>query len=158
MPKGNFLIGKISVTRFGSLREAYLAPTISSIVERRGLVPSTEVSHLQLLKLIERSPGLSQRELSRELGVSLGKTHYLLRALVEKGLVKANNFRRNDNKLAYAYLLTPIGVREKLRMTRDYLRRKELEYETIVAEIEALRSELGTALRNEGYPVTDPKR
>ncbi len=101
-----------------------------------------EVSHLQLLKLLERTPGLSQRELSRELGVSLGKTHYLLRALVEKGLVKANNFRRNDNKLAYAYLLTPAGVREKIRMTRDYLRRKEVEYEVILAEIDALRSEL----------------
>jgi len=107
------------------------------------------VSHLQLLKLIERSPGLSQRELSRELGVSLGKTHYLLRALVEKGWVKANNFRRNDNKLAYAYLLTPMGVREKLRMTRDYLRRKEIEYETIVAEIDLLRSELRTEMEEE---------
>ena len=101
-----------------------------------------EVSHLQLLKLLERTPGLSQRELSRELGVSLGKTHYLLRALVEKGLVKANNFRRNDNKLAYAYMLTPTGVREKVRMTRDYLRRKEAEYEAILSEIDTLRSEL----------------
>lgn len=112
-------------------------------------MPPSEVSHLQLLKLIERSPGLSQRELSRELGVSLGKTHYLLRALVEKGWVKANNFRRNDNKLAYAYLLTPMGVREKLRMTRDYLRRKEIEYETIVAEIDLLRSELRTEMGEE---------
>lgn len=149
---------KISATRFSALRETCLAPTIRSIVERRGLVPPAEVSHLQLLKLIERSPGLSQRELSRELGVSLGKTHYLLRALVEKGLVKANNFRRNDNKLAYAYLLTPVGVREKLRMTRDYLRRKELEYETIVAEIDALRSELGADLQDEGHPVPDQGR
>lgn len=112
-------------------------------------MPPTEVSHLQLLKLIERSPGLSQRELARELGVSLGKTHYLLHALVEKGLVKANNFRRNDNKLAYAYLLTPTGVREKIRMTRDYLRRKEIEYETIVAEIDALRSELRSEAQEE---------
>ena len=100
------------------------------------------MAHFQLLKLIERSPGLSQRELARELGVSLGKTHYLLRALVEKGLVKANNFRRNDNKLAYAYLLTPVGVSEKVRLARDYLRRKEVEYQTIVAEIEALRTEI----------------
>lgn len=105
-------------------------------------MPPSEVAHLQLLKLIERTPGSSQRELSRELGVSLGKTHYLLRALVEKGLVKASNFRRNDNKLAYAYLLTAAGVREKVRMTRDYLRRKESEYEAIVAEIAILRSEV----------------
>lgn len=103
-----------------------------------------ETAHLQLLKLLERSPDLSQRELARELGVSLGKANYLLRALVEKGWVKANNFRRNDNKLAYAYLLTPVGVSEKLRMTRDYLRRKETEYLAIVAEIEALRSEIGS--------------
>lgn len=106
------------------------------------MTPS-EAAHLQLLKLIEQTPDLSQRDLARELGVSLGKAHYLLRALVEKGWVKANNFRRNDNKLAYAYLLTPVGVGEKLRLTRDYLRRKELEYQAIVAEIAALRSEIG---------------
>lgn len=106
------------------------------------MTPS-EAAHLQLLKLIERTPDLSQRDLAREMGVSLGKAHYLLRALVEKGWVKANNFRRNDNKLAYAYLLTPVGVGEKLRLTRDYLRRKELEYQAIVAEIAALRSEIG---------------
>jgi len=105
-------------------------------------LPPAEVSHLQLLKLIESAPGLSQRELSRALGVSLGKTHYLLRALVEKGLVKADNFRRNDNKLAYAYLLTPVGMSEKIRLTRDYLKRKEVEYQTIVAEIEILRAEV----------------
>lgn len=106
------------------------------------MTPS-EAAHLQLLKLIERTPDLSQRDLARELGVSLGKAHYLLRALVEKGWVKANNFRRNDNKLAYVYLLTPVGVREKLRLTRDYLRRKEHEYQTIVTEIAALRREIG---------------
>lgn len=105
-------------------------------------MPSADTAHLQLLKLIERSPGLSQRDLARELGVSLGKAHYVLRALVEKGWVKANNFRRNDNKLAYAYLLTPVGVSEKIRMTRDYLRHKEREYTAIVAEIESLRREV----------------
>lgn len=105
-------------------------------------MPSVETAHLQLLKLIESSPGLSQRDLARELGVSLGKTHYVLKALVEKGWVKANNFRRNDNKLAYAYLLTPVGVREKIRLTRDYLRHKEQEYTAIVAEIESLRREV----------------
>lgn len=101
-----------------------------------------DAAHFQVLKLIERTPDLSQRELARELGVSLGKAHYLLRALVEKGWVKVNNFRRNDNKLAYAYLLTPAGVSEKIRLARDYLWRKEIEYRAIVAEIEALRSEV----------------
>lgn len=120
----------------------------------------SETAHLQLLKLIERTPSLSQRELARELGVSLGKTHYLLRALVEKGWVKASNFRRNDNKLAYAYLLTPTGASEKIRLTRDYLHRKEAEYWAIVAEIEALRSEIGSqsdverADGREAFPVS----
>lgn len=98
-----------------------------------------EAARLQLLKLIERAPGLSQCEL----GVSLGKSHYLLWALVEKGLVKANNFRRNDNNLACAYLLTPAGVSEKVRLARDCLRRSEAEYPAIVAEIAALRNEIG---------------
>jgi EPS-associated MarR family transcriptional regulator len=104
-----------------------------------------EAAHLQLLKLIERAPDFSQRELARELGVSLGKAHYLLRALVGKGWVKANNFRRNDSQSAYAYLLTPAGIGEKIRLTRDYLRRKEAEYQSIVAEIAALRSEIASA-------------
>lgn len=101
-----------------------------------------EIAHLNLLKILERTPSVSQRELSRELGVSLGKAHYLLCALAEKGLVKANNFRRADNKIAYAYLLTPKGVAEKIRLTCDYLRLKECEYEMILTEIEALRVEV----------------
>lgn len=116
-------------------------------------MPPSDVAHFHLLKLIEREPGLSQRELARALGVSLGKTHYLLRALVEKGLVKANNFRRNDNKLAYAYLLTPVGVSEKIRLTRDYLQRKEAEYQAILAEIEALRTEISAQEISDGIGV-----
>ena len=71
--------------------------------------------HLRLLRILEASPEISQRQLAGELGVSLGKTHYLLRALLEKGLVKAVGFRRHGNKLAYLYLLTPAGVSEKLQ-------------------------------------------
>ena len=80
--------------------------------------------------------------LARALGVSLGKTHYLLKALLDKGLVKVNNFRRSDNKLAYAYLLTPSGIAAKLDLTRAFLRLKEDEYRAVREEIERLRREL----------------
>lgn len=99
---------------------------------------------LRLLQIVEASPDVSQRQLATELGVSLGKTHYLLRALLEKGLIKAEGFRRHGNKLAYLYLLTPHGVVEKVRLTRAYLARKEKEYESIRKEIEQLRREVAS--------------
>ena len=109
-----------------------------------------EAAHYRVLRLIEEQPEISQRELARALGVSLGKTHYLLKALLDKGLVKANNFRRSDNKLAYAYLLTPSGIAAKLELTRAFLRLKEDEYRTAHEEIERLRRELdATARRDE---------
>ena len=104
-----------------------------------------EAAHYRVLRLIEEQPEISQRELSRALGVSLGKTHYLLKALLDKGLVKANNFRRSDNKLAYAYLLTPSGIAAKLDLTRRFLQLKEVEYQAAREEIERLRLELDTA-------------
>jgi EPS-associated MarR family transcriptional regulator len=102
---------------------------------------SKESAHLQVLKLIEQAPVVSQRALAEELGASLGKTHYILKALLEKGLVKSENFRRSDNKMAYAYMLTPQGLAEKFRLTKAYLARKESEYELLQAEIAALRLE-----------------
>ena len=75
-------------------------------------------------------------------GVSLGKTHYLLRALLEKGWVKAQNFSRSDSKLRYAYVLTPRGVHERLKLTRSFLARKEIEYVTLKSQISMLRKEL----------------
>lgn len=101
-----------------------------------------ETAHYRILRLIEERPNISQRELARALGVSLGKSHYLLKALLEKGLVKVNNFRRSDNKLAYAYLLTPSGIAAKLELTRAFLRLKEAEYQAAREEIERLRKEL----------------
>lgn len=103
-----------------------------------------EAAHYRVLRLLEEQPEISQRELARTMGVSLGKIHYLLKALLDKGLVKANNFRRSDNKLAYAYLLTPSGIAAKLELTRAFLRHKEAEYESVRAEIERLRQELGS--------------
>lgn len=104
-----------------------------------------EAAHYRVLRLIEETPEISQRELARILGVSLGKTHYLLKALLDKGLVKAGNFRRSDNKLAYAYLLTPHGIAAKLDLTRAFLQHKEREFEAAREEIDQLRRELGTA-------------
>ncbi|MBI4989427.1 MAG: MarR family EPS-associated transcriptional regulator [Rhodocyclales bacterium] len=108
-------------------------------------VTPRETAHYRVLRLIEEQPEISQRELARALGVSLGKTHYLLKALLDKGLVKADNFRRSDNKLAYAYLLTPSGIAAKLDLTRAFLHCKESEYQAAREEIERLRKELGTA-------------
>ncbi|HET7832488.1 MAG TPA: MarR family EPS-associated transcriptional regulator [Gallionella sp.] len=94
-----------------------------------------------LLKTLEDNPSLSQRDLAKRLGVSLGKVNYCLNALVEKGCLKVNNFRNSDNKLAYAYLLTPRGVEQKARMTVEFLQIKVREYERLRAEIEELKRE-----------------
>jgi EPS-associated MarR family transcriptional regulator len=104
-----------------------------------------EAARLAVLRLLEQRPEMSQRELSEALGLSLGKTHYVLHSLLDRGLVKAGNFRRSGNKLAYAYVLTPTGLREKLRLTRAFLSRKEAEFEQLRHTIAALRSELGTS-------------
>ena len=95
----------------------------------------------KLLKLLAEEPQISQRDLSGRLGISVGKTNYCLSALVDKGLVKINNFRRANNKLAYAYLLTPSGIEEKARVTVSFLQRKMREYAKLQIEIEALRQE-----------------
>jgi EPS-associated MarR family transcriptional regulator len=101
-----------------------------------------EAARLAVLRLLEQRPDMSQRELSEALGLSLGKTHYVLHSLLDRGLVKAGNFRRSGNKLAYAYVLTPSGLREKLRLTRAFLARKEVEFEQLQRTIAALKSEL----------------
>jgi len=100
-----------------------------------------ENTNYGLLKTLEDNPGLSQRDMAKRLGVSLGKVNFCLNALVAKGLLKVNNFRNSDNKLAYAYLLTPHGVEEKARMTVRFLKYKMQEYEQLRTEIEALKRE-----------------
>jgi EPS-associated MarR family transcriptional regulator len=101
-----------------------------------------DAARLAVLRVLDRNPAISQRELSQELGLSLGKTHYLLQALVNKGWVKTRNFRRSDNKLAYAYLLTASGLRQKVSLTRRFLARKEIEYQALTQTIGELRLEL----------------
>lgn len=100
-----------------------------------------DATHYGLLKTLEENPGLSQRDLAKRLGVSVGKVNFCLNALVEKGSLKINNFRKSDNKLAYAYLLTPRGVEQKARMTVEFLRYKMQEYERLKREIEELQIE-----------------
>ncbi len=99
--------------------------------------------HYKLLKLIEANPALQQREMAKALGVSLGKVNYCIQALVYKGLIKMDNFRRSDNKLAYSYLLTPSGIEAKTHLTVSFLKLKMAEYEAIRREIEDLRREVG---------------
>ena len=99
-------------------------------------------THYKVLKLIESRPEISQRDLAKELGISLGKTNYCLKALIDKGWVKANNFKNSNNKLAYFYVLTPTGLEQKAIITRNFLQRKMQEYEALKQEIEQLKQEI----------------
>lgn len=96
----------------------------------------------QLLSLLERNPELSQRQLARAIGMSLGKTNYCLKALIERGWVKIDNFRSSRNKRAYLYRLTPSGLREKARVTRRFLAVKLAEHRDLTIQIEQLRREI----------------
>lgn len=101
----------------------------------------------RLLRLLEAHPEKSQRDISDELGVSLGAINYVLKALVEKGEVKISNFRASNNKMRYAYILTPRGIEAKARLTAGFLRRKLAEYEALKREIESLKGEMASPAR-----------
>ena len=107
-------------------------------------MPESE-NHLNVLRLLQDNPDINQRQMASELGISLGGLNYCLKALVEKGWVKMDNFSRSPNKLKYSYLLTPRGMKAKTRLTGHFLRRKLAEYEELKAEIEALRAEVKSA-------------
>jgi EPS-associated MarR family transcriptional regulator len=94
------------------------------------------------LKILEQQPNLTQRQLAKELGVSLGKTHYLVKALIAVGWVKLDNFQRSDNKWGYAYLLTPMGIVEKAAITARFLVRKQREHTQLQEEIAQLQEEV----------------
>lgn len=93
----------------------------------------------KILRLLAQQPQISQRALASELGLSLGKANYCMQALVEKGLLKARNFRNSENKIAYMYYLTPKGMEAKARVTVRFLKVRMAEYEQLKAEIETLR-------------------
>ena len=114
---------------------------------------STEELQLRVMRVIARNPEISQRALSKELGVSLGGVNYCLKALVEMGFVKLGNFTRPSRKLGYAYILTPQGIQEKSQITARFLRQKMQEYEAIEAEIEQLKDELD----DDAYPLSGPR-
>src|ERR1019366_777725 len=109
----------------------------------------SDSSFLRVLRLLHASPSRTQREMAHELGMSLGKANYLLRALLGKGFVKIQNFRNSSNKRGYAYLLTPEGVAAKAELTRHFLTRKIEEYDALRLEIERLRGE-SEAVAREG--------
>ncbi len=104
----------------------------------------------RVLRLLAGNPELSQRELAEATGISNGSAHYLLSALLDKGLIKLGNFTAAQDRRRYAYILTPKGIAEKAAITKRFLERKSQEYDSLKAEIEALRDELGDDLEPHG--------
>jgi MarR family transcriptional regulator, temperature-dependent positive regulator of motility len=102
----------------------------------------TDELHYRVLKHLEAHPDATQRDVAKALGISLGSTNYCVRAVIDQGWVKVQNFRKSDNKLAYAYLLTPQGIEAKARITARFLQRKRAEYEALKTEIEQLAAEV----------------
>lgn len=112
---------------------------------------------LDVIRLIDATPRLSQRVVASSLGVSLGKANYCIRALIEKGFVKAENYRNHSNKLSYLYLLTPSGITAKAELTRYFLAQKVAEYEALRLEIDQLRRE-SEAVATAPCRETGPRR
>lgn len=101
-----------------------------------------EDTHFRVLRILQANPEMSQRELAEAVGVSVGGIHYVLNALIDKGLVKLGNFTAAEDKRRYAYLLTPKGIKEKSLLTAKFLERKIAEYEALKAEIDEIASEI----------------
>ena len=108
---------------------------------KSGSKVNTEVT-LQVMAHLEENPKDTQRQIAGKLGVSLGSVNYCIKALINKGFLKVENFRKSSNKLGYAYLLTPSGIHEKTNLTVSFLKRKQREYVELEAEISALRAEV----------------
>lgn len=117
---------------------------------------SVDERHYKLMRLLEENPELSQRELARELGISLGKVNYCLKALIRKGWIKVSNFTNSQNKAAYMYLLTPRGVEQKAGLTMRFLKLKMKEYEMLRAEIRQMRREATIAMSRKGGKGSKP--
>ena len=95
--------------------------------------------HFEVLRKVEKNPKSTQRELAKELGLSLGKLNYCLKALKDKGLIKINNFKRNENKERYFYILTPKGLVEKTKLTLNFMKRKMQEYDELKKDLENVK-------------------
>lgn len=102
-------------------------------------------THFRIMRILEENPDLTQRELADKLGMSVGGLNYCLNALIDKGHVKMQNFQNSKNKFKYVYLLTPMGVAEKLALTSQFLSRKIQEYEALKDEIDSLEAEVQRA-------------
>jgi EPS-associated MarR family transcriptional regulator len=100
-----------------------------------------EDTQFRIMRILQENPDLTQRELAEKLGMSVGGLNYCLNALIDKGLVKMQNFSQSKNKFGYVYLLTPRGILEKITMTSKFLVRKQAEYEALKAEIESLKAQ-----------------
>ena len=92
-------------------------------------------NNYKVLKQIQNNPNTSQRKLAKEVGFSLGKLNYCLKALQQKGLIKIDNFKKNPNKISYAYILTPKGIKKKAKLTMNFMIRKKKEYDELKEEL-----------------------
>lgn len=122
---------------------AYLENSRTFVTSQVKDLTLRESAHFRVMRAVEDNPGYSQRDIAKILGVSLGSVNYCLNALIEKGCVKVNNFRASDNKLRYAYFLTPKGMAEKGALTGRFLQHKLREYEALKAEIASLQDAAG---------------
>lgn len=113
----------------------------------------TDEYRYKVLKLLDDNPELTQRQLAKALGISLGKVNFCLKALIEKGMIKAGNFKNSQNKQAYAYLLTPKGVEAKVRLAVAFLRAKVAQHRALQDEIEQLRQEVAEIKEDSGILV-----
>ncbi len=119
-----------------------LIDKLRSLIERCNIsYMLTDEYRYKILKALEENPEISQRDLARELGISLGRVNFCLKALIDVGLLKVSNFKNSRNKLAYMYLLTPSGVKEKSLITERFLKLKMQEYQALEAEINMLRAD-----------------
>ncbi len=115
---------------YSSIFERYISSKIEQVM------PNNNQDQFNVLRKINKNPKSTQRQLAEELGFSLGKLNYCLKALKEKGLIKINNFQNNPNKFGYVYILTPKGISEKTKLTLNFMKRKMKEYDELKREIE----------------------
>ena len=108
-------------------------------------------TYFRILRILKKNPDLTQRELAEMLGVSVGSLNYCLKALIEKGWIKVQNFSQSKNKFGYIYILTPRGITEKAALTSNFLKRKHAEYEAMKAEIDSLSLELQSSQEEKSY-------
>jgi EPS-associated MarR family transcriptional regulator len=112
-----------------------------------------EDTYFRIMRILQENPDLTQRELAKKLGISVGSLNYCLNALIDKGLVKMQNFSNSKNKFKYVYLLTPMGISEKVALTTRFISRKNEEYEALKLEIEALKSDVDATWQNKTQKV-----